>query len=109
MMPDEFFVKKPAGFPDHPHRGFETVTYMLEGSFKHEDFCGHKGTIGPGDLQWMTAGRGIMHCGELSPVACLTCLANAIVPDRHGLGLPSCGAFVPPLPVFVQKCPPLMA
>ncbi|CAE7853684.1 unnamed protein product, partial [Symbiodinium sp. KB8] len=62
MMPDEFFVKKPAGFPDHPHRGFETVTYMLEGSFQHEDFCGHKGTIGPGDLQWMTAGRGIMHC-----------------------------------------------
>ena len=50
------------GFPDHPHRGFETVTYVLTGAFCHEDFCGNKGTIGPGDLQWMTAGRGIVHC-----------------------------------------------
>ena len=48
----------PSGFPDHPHRGFETVTYMLEGTFQHEDFTGTKGTIGAGDLQWMTAGRG---------------------------------------------------
>ncbi|CAI8037982.1 Pirin-like protein [Geodia barretti] len=61
LMLDEFKVTKPAGFPDHPHRGFETVTYMLKGSFKHEDFCGHRGTINPGDLQWMTAGRGIVH------------------------------------------------
>lgn len=61
LMLDEFKVRKPAGFPDHPHRGFETVTYMLKGSFIHEDFCGHKGTINPGDLQWMTAGRGIVH------------------------------------------------
>lgn len=62
LLLDEFKVKKPAGFPDHPHRGFETVTYMLDGSFRHEDFCGHKGIINPGDLQWMTAGRGILHC-----------------------------------------------
>ncbi|XP_038658657.1 pirin isoform X2 [Scyliorhinus canicula] len=62
LLLDEFKVSKPAGFPDHPHRGFETVTYMLNGSFEHEDFCGHKGTINPGDLQWMTAGRGIVHC-----------------------------------------------
>ncbi|KAI8929426.1 RmlC-like cupin domain-containing protein [Entophlyctis helioformis] len=61
LMLDEFNVKEPAGFPDHPHRGFETVTYMLSGVFQHEDFAGHKGTIGPGDLQWMTAGRGIVH------------------------------------------------
>lgn len=61
-MLDEFNSKEPAGFPDHPHRGFETVTYVLSGKFVHEDFCGHKGTIGPGDLQWMTAGRGIVHC-----------------------------------------------
>lgn len=81
-MLDEFSVGKPAGFPDHPHRvsaqhnvptptlphcnpyhtqGFETVTYMLTGKFTHEDFKGHTGTIGPGDLQWMTAGKGIMH------------------------------------------------
>ena len=45
------------GFPDHPHRGFETVTYVLEGAIEHEDFCGHKGVIGKGGLQWMTAGR----------------------------------------------------
>ncbi|KAG9137174.1 hypothetical protein Leryth_011999 [Lithospermum erythrorhizon] len=49
------------GFPDHPHRGFETVTYMLQGAGKHEDFLGHKGTIESGDLQWMTAGKGIVH------------------------------------------------
>ncbi|TPX32992.1 hypothetical protein SmJEL517_g03968 [Synchytrium microbalum] len=61
LMLDEFFVKAPAGFQDHPHRGFETVTYMLDGVFEHEDFVGHKGKIFPGDLQWMTAGRGIVH------------------------------------------------
>jgi len=44
------------GFPDHPHRGFETVTYILGGAIQHEDFCGHRGIIGSGDLQWMTAG-----------------------------------------------------
>ncbi|GLT57549.1 hypothetical protein SLA2020_305150 [Shorea laevis] len=61
LVLDEFSVTAPAGFPDHPHRGFETVTYMLQGAVTHEDFEGHKGTIGPGDLQWMTAGRGILH------------------------------------------------
>eukprot|EP00742_Colponemidia_sp_Colp-10_P001215 GILJ01001308.1.p1 GENE.GILJ01001308.1~~GILJ01001308.1.p1 ORF type:complete len:318 (+),score=40.64 GILJ01001308.1:88-954(+) len=61
LMLDEFRVAPPAGFSDHPHRGFETVTYMLEGSVQHEDFVGHAGTIDPGDLQWMTAGRGILH------------------------------------------------
>jgi redox-sensitive bicupin YhaK (pirin superfamily) len=61
LMMDFFKVRLPGGFPDHPHRGFETVTYMLEGTFYHEDFKGHKGKIGPGDLQWMTAGRGILH------------------------------------------------
>jgi len=50
-----------AGFPDHPHRGFETVSYLLEGEFTHEDFAGNKGVLRPGDLQWMTAGRGIVH------------------------------------------------
>ncbi|PKA50480.1 Pirin-like protein [Apostasia shenzhenica] len=61
LLLDEFSVAAPAGFPDHPHRGFETVTYMLEGAVRHEDFEGHKGTIKAGDLQWMTAGRGIVH------------------------------------------------
>ncbi|XP_064413552.1 pirin [Latimeria chalumnae] len=61
LMLDEFKVGKPAGFPDHPHQGFETVTYLLQGSIAHEDFCGHSGTLHPGDLQWMTAGRGVVH------------------------------------------------
>lgn len=50
-----------AGFPDHPHRGMTTMTYMLTGEFQHEDFLGHKGLIGPGDLQWMIAAKGIVH------------------------------------------------
>jgi redox-sensitive bicupin YhaK (pirin superfamily) len=49
------------GFPMHPHRGIETVTYMLEGSVNHRDSLGNAGLIGPGDVQWMTAGGGIMH------------------------------------------------
>ena len=49
------------GAPDHPHRGFETVTYLLQGAVEHEDSAGHKGRIGPGDVQWMTAGAGIVH------------------------------------------------
>lgn len=61
IMLDYFKVRLPGGFPDHPHRGFETVTYMKEGSFLHEDFKGHKGEIGPGAIQWMTAGKGIVH------------------------------------------------
>ncbi|GHJ83694.1 hypothetical protein NliqN6_0096 [Naganishia liquefaciens] len=61
LMLDHFIIRKGAGFPDHPHRGQSTVTYMLEGKVQHEDFAGHTGTIGPGDLQWMVAGKGIMH------------------------------------------------
>jgi redox-sensitive bicupin YhaK (pirin superfamily) len=49
------------GFPMHPHRGIETVTYMLEGNVRHRDSLGNAGVIGPGDVQWMTSGRGIMH------------------------------------------------
>ncbi|XP_035265161.1 pirin isoform X2 [Anguilla anguilla] len=61
LLLDEFKVIKPGGFPDHPHRGFETVTYLLQGCSAHEDFCGHSGKLHPGDLQWMTAGRGVVH------------------------------------------------
>ena len=60
-MLDWFNVKLPAGFPDHPHRGFETVTYLMSGEFYHEDFKGHAGKLGAGDIQWMTAGKGIVH------------------------------------------------
>jgi redox-sensitive bicupin YhaK (pirin superfamily) len=65
LMLDEFFSDDPndylAGFPSHPHRGFETVTYMLDGRMRHEDVFGNRGDLGPGDAQWMTAGRGIIH------------------------------------------------
>jgi len=61
VMMDHFFVDKPAGFPDHPHRGQDTVTYMIEGKCLHEDFKGHMDEISEGDVQWMTAGRGIVH------------------------------------------------
>ncbi|CAD5326243.1 unnamed protein product [Arabidopsis thaliana] len=57
----EFSFSLSAGFPDHPHRGFESVTYMLQGGIIHKDPKGHKGTIQAGDVQWMTAGRGIIH------------------------------------------------
>ena len=50
-----------AGFPSHPHRGFETVTYILDGRMRHKDNAGNEGVIEPGGIQWMTAGRGIVH------------------------------------------------
>src|SRR5438132_13255807 len=65
LMLDEFFSDNPddylAGFPSHPHRGFETVTYMLDGHMRHEDHLGNRGDLGPGSVQWMTAARGIIH------------------------------------------------
>jgi redox-sensitive bicupin YhaK (pirin superfamily) len=65
LMLDEFFSDNPddylAGFPAHPHRGFETVTYMLDGHMLHEDHMGNRGDLMPGSVQWMTAGRGIIH------------------------------------------------
>lgn len=65
LLLDEFRSDDPddyiAGFPDHPHRGFETVTYMLAGSMQHGDNKGNSGLLGPGSVQWMTAGRGIVH------------------------------------------------
>lgn len=65
LMLDEFRSDEPqdylAGFPDHPHRGFETFTYMLAGNFRHEDNHGGRGELGAGGGQWMTAGRGIVH------------------------------------------------
>jgi quercetin 2,3-dioxygenase len=65
LLLDEFGSDDPsayiAGFPDHPHRGFETVTYMLAGRMRHRDNRGNEGLLGPGAVQWMTAGRGIVH------------------------------------------------
>ena len=65
LLLDEFRSDNPndylAGFPNHPHRGFETVTYMLAGRMRHGDNQGNEGLLGPGSVQWMTAGRGIVH------------------------------------------------
>ena len=65
LMLDEFGTDNPgdyiAGFPPHPHRGFETVTYMLDGRMQHQDHLGNVGDLGPGGVQWMTAGRGVIH------------------------------------------------
>lgn len=65
LMLDEFYSDNPddyiAGFPPHPHRGFETVTYMLDGHMQHQDHMGNTGDLSPGSVQWMTAGRGVIH------------------------------------------------
>jgi redox-sensitive bicupin YhaK (pirin superfamily) len=61
MGPADYRPGEAVGAPDHPHRGFETVTYMLDGEFEHRDSAGHAGKLGPGDVQWMTAGRGVVH------------------------------------------------
>lgn len=67
MGPVEYGPGEAIGAPDHPHRGFETVTYVLEGEMEHEDSAGHRGRLGAGDVQWMTAGRGIVHSEMPSP------------------------------------------
>jgi len=65
LMLDAFGTDRPedyiGGFPDHPHRGFETITYMIDGRMRHRDSAGHEGLLQNGGVQWMTAGRGIVH------------------------------------------------
>ena len=65
LLLDDFRSENPAhflpGFPWHPHRGIETITYLFEGRVEHGDSMGNKGVIGPGDVQWMTAGNGVIH------------------------------------------------
>src|SRR5690606_30237604 len=65
LMLDHFGTDNPddyiGGFPDHPHRGFETVTYMIEGRMRHHDSAGNEGLLQNGGVQWMTAGRGVVH------------------------------------------------
>jgi redox-sensitive bicupin YhaK (pirin superfamily) len=72
LMLDDFRAQRPedylAGFPTHPHRGIETVTYMLKGSVDHEDSRGNAGSVHAGDVQWMTAGSGIIHSEMPKPV-----------------------------------------
>jgi redox-sensitive bicupin YhaK (pirin superfamily) len=66
MGPVDYPPGEAVGAPDHPHRGFETVTYVLEGEMEHEDSAGHRGSLRAGDVQWMTAGAGIIHSEEPS-------------------------------------------
>jgi redox-sensitive bicupin YhaK (pirin superfamily) len=61
MGPTEFAPGEARGFPPHPHRGFETVTYLLSGEMQHRDSWGNRGVLRPGDVQWMTAGSGLVH------------------------------------------------
>lgn len=92
LMLDHFTVSPGAGFPDHPHRGQETITYMMSGAFDHEDFAGNKGTIETGDLQFMTAGKGIMH---------------AEMPHQNADGSPNVGLQLwVDLPTKLKKCEP---
>jgi redox-sensitive bicupin YhaK (pirin superfamily) len=60
LMAEDWFAP-PAGFPEHPHRGMQTVTIVLDGGLEHRDHTGAHGVLGPGDIQWMTAGRGVVH------------------------------------------------
>ncbi len=61
LGPLEFAPGEALGFPEHPHRGFETISYLIEGSLQHRDSFGHAGLLEPGDVQWMTAGSGLVH------------------------------------------------
>ncbi|XP_056135295.1 pirin [Lampris incognitus] len=91
LMLDEFRVSKPGGFPDHPHRELETQVYLLSGVLAHEDFCGHSGQLKPGDLQWMTAGRGVVHAGRPmseEPVVGLQLRVN--LPKQDKMVEPAC-------------------
>ena len=67
MGPVNYAPGEAIGAPDHPHRGFETVTYMMDGAMQHEDSHGHRGEIRSGDVQWMTAGKGVIHSEMPAP------------------------------------------
>ena len=86
MGPADYAPGEAVGAPDHPHRGFETVTYMLAGEFEHEDSAGHRGLLRAGDVQWMTAGAGIVHSEMPSAQHPRGRRAGARVPD---LGQPA--------------------
>ncbi|EUC67196.1 pirin [Rhizoctonia solani AG-3 Rhs1AP] len=85
-LTDSYSLTPGSGFPDHPHRGQATVTYMIEGSSQHEDSAGHKGRLGPGDVQWMIAGRGIVHA-EVSECRVTKSLSN-LTSNKMPLFLP---------------------
>ena len=99
LLFDDFRNDRPEdfiqGFPWHPHRGIETITYVLNGTVEHGDSLGNHGTLGAGDVQWMTAGSGIMHQempkGNERPDAWLPALGQpASQPENDGTALSGC-------------------
>ena len=91
LLLDEFLSDDPSdyigGFPEHPHRGFETVTYMLAGRMRHADNQGNSGLLEAGSVQWMTAGRGILHSEMPSPATearVTPALPSDRTPSRQG-------------------------
>lgn len=94
LLLDDFRSNNPAdvlaGFPMHPHRGIETVTYMLAGNVAHRDSIGNAGVIGPGAVQWMTAGRGILHEEMPQPVA------GMLEGFQLWVNLPAAAKMIPP-------------
>ena len=94
MGPADLGPGEAKGAPDHPHRGFETVTYMLEGRMEHKDSAGNAGAIGPGDVQWMTAGAGVVH-SEM-PAADLRRKGGRIHGFQLWVNLPRRDKMIPP-------------
>lgn len=94
MGPIQFAPGQAVGFPDHPHRGFETVTYVLEGAMEHRDSKGNHGVLGPGDVQWMTAGSGLVH-SEM-PAAALQEKGGRLEGFQLWVNLPRAAKMTPP-------------
>ncbi|KAK4266543.1 hypothetical protein QN277_027443 [Acacia crassicarpa] len=91
VMLIHFSVTPPGGFPDHPHRGFEALTYVLQGAIRYEDFGEHKGTLRTGDVQWMRAGRGMVHSEMPAEEGTHTGLQLWInLPSQHKMIEPGC-------------------
>ncbi len=94
MGPNTFSPGEGVGAPDHPHRGFETVTYIIEGTFEHRDSVGNHGVLRPGDVQWMTAGRGVVH-SEM-PEAEFNAQGGTLQGFQLWVNLPAAQKMVPP-------------
>lgn len=94
MGPVDLGPGQAKGAPDHPHRGFETVTYVLAGAIEHADSAGNRGSIGPGDVQWMTAGAGVVHSEE--PAAAIRQLGGRLHGFQLWVNLPRADKWTPP-------------
>ena len=94
MGPVDLGPGEALGAPDHPHRGFETVTYVLAGAIEHADSVGNRGSIGPGDVQWMTAGAGVVHAEE--PARAIRQLGGRLHGFQLWVNLPRAQKLVPP-------------